>query len=131
MDEHNKLVLEAENTVNTGQDCTGQAEINLVRLAARQFSPDELERYSLYTSTEPCCMCAGAIHWSQLVRVVYALSKTDLYDIAEPSSEHLLLPCREVFAHSKRMIEVIGHAAELEEEARTVHMNFWLPAYLY
>jgi len=94
VDEHNRVVLEAENTVDTGRDVTGHAETNLVRLAAGQFSPEELRRFSLYTSTEPCGMCAGAIHWSQIGRVVYALSETDLYDMVGPSPEHLLLPCR-------------------------------------
>jgi tRNA(Arg) A34 adenosine deaminase TadA len=126
--EHNRVVLEAENSVITGRDSTGHAETNLVRLASGQFSPEELAHYSLYTSTEPCGMCAGAIHWSQIGRVVYALSEPGLYDIVGPDPEQLLLPCREVFAHSKRPIEVIGPVAELEAEARAVHANFWKAA---
>ena len=128
VDEHNRVVLEAENTVNTRRDVTGHAETNLVRLAAGQFTPEELRRFSLYTSTEPCGMCAGAIHWSQIGRVVYALSETDLYEMVGPSPEHLLLPCREVFAHCKRLIEVLGPAAELGAEARAVHEGFWKPS---
>ena len=127
VDEHNQVVLEAENTVNSGRDCTGHAETNLVRLASGQFSPEELAHHTLYSSTEPCGMCAGAIHWSQIGRVVYALSEIDLYGMVGPSSEHLLLPCREVFAHSKRPIEVLGPVAVLEAEARAVHENFWKP----
>ena len=127
VDEDNRVVLEAENTVNTRRDSTGHAETNLVRLATRQFSPEELARYTLYTSTEPCCMCAGAIHWSQIGRVVYGLSETDLYELVGPSPEHLLLPCREVFAHSKCPIEVLGPAEELAAEARAVHEGFWKP----
>jgi tRNA(Arg) A34 adenosine deaminase TadA len=127
VDEHNQVVLQVENTVNTGRDCTGHAETNLVRLASGQFSPEDLAHHTLYTSTEPCGMCAGAIHWSQIGRVVYALSEIDLYGMVGPSSEHLLLPCREVFAHSKRPIEVLGPVAVLEAEARAVHENFWKP----
>jgi len=125
VDEYNHVLLQAENTVTTGRDCTGHAEINLVRLATQQFSPEQLARHTLYTSTEPCAMCAGAIHWSQIGRVVYALSETDLYAIIGPSPEHLFLPCREVFAHSQRRIEVHGPIAALEVEARAVHENFW------
>jgi tRNA(Arg) A34 adenosine deaminase TadA len=128
VDEHNQVVLEAENTVNSGRDCTGHAETNLVRLASGQFSPEELAHHTLYSSTEPCGMCAGAIHWSQIGRVVYALSEINLYEMVGPSPEHLLLPCREVFAHSKRPIEVLGPFATLESEARAVHENFWKPA---
>jgi tRNA(Arg) A34 adenosine deaminase TadA len=125
VDEHNRVVLEAENTVVTGRDSTGHAETNLVRLATQQFSPEQLVHYTLYSSTEPCAMCAGAIHWSQIGRVVYALSEVDLYGIIGPSPEHLLLPCREVFAHSSSHIEVYGPIASLEIEARAVHKDFW------
>lgn len=125
VDAHSQVILEAENTVITGPDCTGHAETNLVRLASGRFSPDELRRFTLYTSTEPCAMCAGAIHWSQIGRVVYALSEADLYAIVGPSPEHLLLPCREVFARSQRPVSVSGPAPELEAEARAVHAGFW------
>jgi tRNA(Arg) A34 adenosine deaminase TadA len=121
----NTILLEAENTVVTARDCTGHAETNLVRLATRKFSPNQLTHFTLYSSTEPCAMCAGAIHWSQIGRVVYALGEADLYSIIGSSPEHLLLPCRKIFAHSQRSIEVIGPAAELEKEARAVHENFW------
>ena len=125
VDEHNRVVLQAENTVVTGHDSTGHAETNLVRLATQQFSPAQLAHYTLYSSTEPCAMCAGAIYWSQIGRVVYALSEIDLYAIIGPSPEHLVLPCREVFAHSQRSIEVYGPESSLEAEARAVHKDFW------
>ena len=125
VDAHHRVCLEAENSVITGNDPTGHAETNLVRLATRQFSSEQLARFSLYTSTEPCAMCAGAIHWSHIGRVVYALSEEELYGIVGESPEHLLLPCREVFAHSRQPIEVVGPAVELEKEARAVHEGFW------
>ena len=125
VNEHDQVVLQAENTVVTGRDSTGHAETNLVRLATQQFSPEQLADFTLYSSTEPCAMCAGAIYWSQIGRVVFALSEIDLYAIIGPSPEHLLLPCREVFAHSKRHIEVDGPVPSLEVEARAVHKDFW------
>ena len=125
VDESNHVLMQAENTVLTMHDPTCHAETNLVRLAAQNFPPEQLARHTLYSSTEPCAMCAGAIHWSQIGRVVYALSEIDLYSIIGPSPEHLLLPCRDVFAHSQRPIEVVGPISELEAEARAVHENFW------
>ncbi len=125
VDENEQFNLQAENTVTTEHDSTSHAETNLVRLATQHYSPEQLAHYTLYTSTEPCAMCAGAIHWSQIGRVVYALSEIDLYSIIGPSPEHLLLPCREVFAHSQKLIEVIGPVPELDVEARAVHVNFW------
>jgi tRNA(Arg) A34 adenosine deaminase TadA len=128
VDENNQVVLQAENTVVTGRDSTGHAETNLVRLATQQFTPEQLAHFTLYSSTEPCAMCAGAIYWSQIGRLVYALSETDLYAIIGPSPEHLLLPCREVFAHSKRPIEVHGPISSVETEARAIHEGFWKPS---
>jgi len=68
-------------------------------------------------------MCAGAIYWGQVGRVVYALSEVDLYTIVGPSPDQLLLPCREVFARSQRPVVVLGPA--LEAEAKEVHAGFW------
>ncbi len=124
-DAHGQALLTAENTVLTDKDITGHAETNLVRLASQRFSPEQLARCTLYSSTEPCAMCAGAIHWSGIGRVVYALSEVDLYAIVGPSPEHLMLPCREVFAHTQRPIEVRGPASAVEREARAVHKGFW------
>lgn len=125
VDENNQVLLRAENTVLTGSDCTGHAETNLMRLATQHFSAEQLATCTLYTSTEPCAMCAGAIHWGNVRRVVFALSEVALYEIIGPSPEHLLLPCREVFAHSQRHVEVEGSAMELDAEARAVHAGFW------
>jgi tRNA(Arg) A34 adenosine deaminase TadA len=125
VDENSQVLLQAENTVVTGRDCTGHAETNLMRLASQHFSPEKLVTCTLYTSTEPCAMCAGAIHWGNVRRVVYALGEQDLYDLIGPSPDHLLLPCRDVFARSQRQVEVIGPASELDAQARAVHEGFW------
>ena len=125
VDENDQVLLKAENTVVTGSDCTGHAETNLMRLASQHFSPEKLALCTLYTSTEPCAMCAGAIHWGNVRRVVYALSEVGLYQIVGPSPDHLVLSCGEVFAHSQRPVEVLGPAIELDEEARAVHAGFW------
>lgn len=118
-------VLEAENSVVTGRDCTGHAETNLVRMACGRLSPEQRAGCTLYTSTEPCAMCAGAIHWSGIARVVFALSESDLNAMVGPDQAPLRLPCREVFARAARAVEVSGPSAELETEARAVHEGFW------
>jgi tRNA(Arg) A34 adenosine deaminase TadA len=125
VDENEQVLLEAENTVVTERDCTGHAETNLMRLASQQYPPEKVEKCTLYTSTEPCAMCAGAIHWGNVRRVVFALSESDLYEIVGPSPDRLLLPSREVFARSQRSVELLGPAEELAQEARAVHEGFW------
>jgi tRNA(Arg) A34 adenosine deaminase TadA len=125
VDAAGRALLTAENTVVTGRDCTGHAETNLVRLACERYSAEQLSRCTLYSSTEPCAMCSGAIHWSGIGRVVFALGEVALYGIVGPSPEHLVLSCREVFAHTQRRVEVIGPAEELDREAQAVHAGFW------
>jgi tRNA(Arg) A34 adenosine deaminase TadA len=126
--DHDGLVLlTAENTVVTGADATGHAETNLVRLASAAYSTAELGGLTLYTSTEPCAMCSGAIFWSGIGAVVYALAETALYELTgdDPANLTLLLPCREVFAAGRRPIRVEG-PFDLTE-AHEVHAGFWQP----
>ena len=122
-DARGAVLLEAENTVNTASDITGHAETNLMREAGRRFSPEQLATCTLYTSTEPCPMCAGAIFWGNVGRVVYALGQEGLYGITGESPYALKLSCRKVFAHGSHPIEVLGPA--LEPEAAVVHAGFW------
>ena len=78
VDEQGQILLEAENTVLTDRDCTGHAETNLMRQASKTYDRDLLARCTLYTSTEPCPMCCGAIFWGNVRRVVYGLSEEAL-----------------------------------------------------
>ena len=127
VDEYGFLLMEAENTVITDHDLTAHAEMNLVRQASRQYLADFLSRCTLYASTEPCPMCAGAIYWADIRRLVYGLGEAGLYAlVGEASADRLLLPCRQVFAQGGKTIEVIGPL--LEEEARQVHIGFWTKA---
>lgn len=125
VDPEGNSVLEAENTVVTGRDCIGHAELSLVRAAGNQFDSEFLQACTLYTSTEPCAMCAGAIYWSGIGRVVYALSSETLRAIVndEEGGSTLALSCREVFARGGRKVEVSGPT--LEDQARAVHQGFW------
>jgi tRNA(Arg) A34 adenosine deaminase TadA len=117
-------VLEARNTVVTEADPTGHAETNLVRLAG-SLDRARLAGSTLYTSTEPCAMCAGAIYWSGIGRMVFALSEEGLAAMvdAEDGIPPLRLPSREVFARGGRTIEVAG-PVDLPA-AIAVHEGFW------
>ena len=120
-----EVVLEAENTVVTGNDVTGHAELNLVRTASMQFDVEALLGSTLYTSTEPCAMCSGAIFWSGIGRVVFALSSEQLMGIVRDDSGSftLALSCREVFARGGRDVKVSG--PHVTEQAAMVHDGFW------
>ena len=122
-DPDRKVLLTAENTVVTDRDVTGHAETNLVKLAFNLYEAEFLANCTLYTSTEPCPMCSGAIFWSNIRRVVFGLNQEGLYAITGGGENELILPCREVFAHGNKPIKVIGPL--LEEEAIKVHIGFW------
>lgn len=117
-------VLEARNTVVTGEDPTGHAETNLVRLASRLDRATMLAS-TLYTSSEPCAMCAGAIYWSGIGRMVFALSEEALAGMVaqEQGVPPLRLPSREVLARGARPIVVDGPVQLVS--AAQVHEGFW------
>jgi tRNA(Arg) A34 adenosine deaminase TadA len=126
VDESGEVLVEAENHCRPPEgDPTQHAETVAVRRAARMASRERLARATLYTSAEPCAMCAGAIYWGNIGRVVYALSESKLFEITGANAENptLSLPCREVFARGQRRIEVLGPL--LEEESAKPHEGFW------
>jgi len=127
-DHEGNVIATAENTVITAGDVTGHAETNLISRASRQFSVDVLVTATLYTSTEPCAMCAGAIYWSGIGRVVYGLSEEELASFTgdDPQNPTLALPARQVLNAGQRKIEVLGPL--LTDEAARVHAGFWNPA---
>jgi len=119
--------LLAEAYCNTGEtgDCTGHAETNAVRDVTPRVRRDVLARATLYSSAEPCVMCAGAIFWSGIGRVVFGIDAVRLRafrgEVAEQRDAEL--SCRDVFAASPHAIECIGPA--LVDESAAVHDGFW------
>jgi tRNA(Arg) A34 adenosine deaminase TadA len=126
VDEHGTVLVEAENTVTTACDSTGHAEINLMRAASKRYSLDELRRCTLYVSAEPCAMCAAAIYWGNVGRVVFGLGVAGVVDVAEGAHDvpTLAMPCRAVFDHCAGRVNVSG--PHRETEARAVHERFWV-----
>lgn len=127
VDENGQIVAEAGNdSLPPEGDPTRHAELVAAGLAARRLTPDALARATLYSSAEPCAMCAGAIYWCGIGRVVYALSEHRLLGLTgdHPENPTFALPCREVFARGQRAIEVLGPC--IEDEAADPHRGFWL-----
>jgi tRNA(Arg) A34 adenosine deaminase TadA len=120
-----EVIAEASNTVETEKDPTGHAELNLVRKSGH-LGPDALAAMTLYTSTEPCAMCAGGIYWAGIGRVVFAMAESELVELAgsDPRNSTLDLPSRTVFAAGSRPVAVEGPFAL--PGAREVHKDFWV-----
>jgi tRNA(Arg) A34 adenosine deaminase TadA len=126
VNERGETVVEARNNaVRPKGDPTQHAEMVACGEAARLLSEAELAKCTLYTSTEPCAMCAGGIYWTGIGRVVFALAETGLlrYTGNDQENPTLDLPCREVFARGQRPIVVVGPL--IEDEAYKVHEGFW------
>jgi tRNA(adenine34) deaminase len=117
-DAEGRVLLEAGNTQVTTGDCTGHAELNLVRDASTRFDRALLATCTVYASGEPCPMCAGSIYWAGVRRLVYGLSIETMTELGGPEADELSLHCAEVLASGTQPVEVIGPA--LEDEARRV-----------
>lgn len=125
-DENGEIIATAgNNSMPPRGDPTQHAELAAVALAARALPTERLARCTLYSSAEPCCMCAGAIYWCNIGRVVYGLSEHRLLELtgAHPENPTLSLACRLVFASGQRPVEVLGPL--LEDEAAQPHQGFW------
>jgi tRNA(Arg) A34 adenosine deaminase TadA len=125
VDENGSVLIETENGYMPAHDGTAHAERLLATEACRTLSRDLLAKATLYSSAEPCAMCAGAIYWAGIGRVLYGLSEHRLRSITgnHPENPTLDLPCREVFASGQRATEVIGPL--LEDEAAALHDGVW------
>jgi len=112
-------------------DSVNHAEATLARTAASNHPADVLWHSTLYTTFEPCAMCAGTIYWAHIGRVVYGASEEALLALTGNHAENptLALPCREVFARGQKAVHVIGPFAELETELTEPHHGFWTNAH--
>jgi tRNA(Arg) A34 adenosine deaminase TadA len=125
VDRKHTVLLEAENGYMPSHDGTAHAERLLATKACTTLSPDILKDATLYSSAEPCAMCAGAIYWAGIGRLVYGLSEHRLRAITgnHPENPTLDLPCRAVLASGQRPTEVVGPL--LEDEAEALHEGVW------
>lgn len=123
-----RVLGEAMNTVGTTGDRTGHAERNLMTDVSQRFDAETLAACAMFTSTEPCAMCAASVYWVGVGRVVYGLAEASLRALTgdDPENPTLALPCRDVFAAGARPTEVVGPV--LPDEAAVPHHGFWSPA---
>ena len=81
------IVAEDRNTVLSDSDISAHPELKLARWAAATLEPDVARHTTMYTSCQPCAMCANAIARARLGRVVYALSGDQLAQLKPPTAE--------------------------------------------
>ena len=125
-DKHGTVLMQQGNGFSSqGGDRTAHAERLLASRAAKAFGLDVLAECSLYASAEPCAMCAGAIYWAGIGRVVFGQTERDLKAQTGAHDENptLDLPCRIVFAAGQRPTEIVGPL--LSGEAAKLQEDFW------
>ena len=125
-DADGQILLEAETTGKTDGNVLYHAETNLLHESMTALTAQARASATLYSSCEPCPMCAGTIYWGGVSRVVFGLGERRLYEIASGQS---VVPvakfggCRLILEGGTRDIEVIGPC--LEDEASVPHEGCW------
>lgn len=76
-----KIIGEGRNRVATAHDPTAHSEIEAIRDACKRLGTTTLEGSVMYTSGEPCPMCAGAIHWAGIAHVWFGAGVVDCIDL--------------------------------------------------
>lgn len=89
----NRIIARAHNLTERLNDVTAHAEMQAITAAANYLGGKYLKDCTLYITLEPCVMCAGAIFWAQVSRLVYGASDEKRgytltgYELLHPSTE--------------------------------------------
>lgn len=116
-----EIVKRSRNTTVVENDITAHPELKLARWAARELDAAALADCTMYTSTEPCEMCATAIHYAGLNRVVYSVSATTLARIQGETESGF--SCRDVIKRKGGTTDIDGPL--IESKGKRVHEEFY------
>ena len=126
VDKAGHIVAEAKGVPSVEpRDWTAHSEMQALRAASAVMSWKELAHATLYASGEPCPMCAAAMYWCNIRRLVYCVSEPAMRTLRAPyeRAAGITMRCEEIFARCDRKIEVTGPL--LEAEGLAVHRRFW------
>lgn len=104
---HGAVLLVAANMVKTADDCTAHAEMVLIRRAQTQLGRQVLRGATVFTSGEPCAMCAGALFWAGVGRIVFAASQADVIDALGPNPA-MPINSRTTLANAQPAVQIDG-----------------------
>ena len=83
------IIARAHNLTETLNDVTAHAEMQAITMAANELGGKYLTNCTLYVTVEPCAMCAGALGWSQITRIVYGCPDDKRgYTLLAPNALH-------------------------------------------
>lgn len=117
----NEIVERAGNTVESGADPTAHAEVNVLRKLTTRLKTACLESgYTLYSTCEPCAMCAATCFWAGISEIVYGVGASDFEDDYNPNL--IEMQCEEVIAKSPASIAI--KSGILKEECKQLHSKY-------
>ncbi len=99
-----EVVAAARNTVLRDRDATRHAEVNAIRAASRRLRTRDLSDCVIYSTTEPCPMCFGAIHWAGIRTIV---AGTGIPDARRAGFRELLIPDRALMRLGRSRVRLI------------------------
>lgn len=101
------ILLVASNNAKTAADCTGHAEMVLIRQAQIQLGQSALRGATVFASGEPCAMCAGALFWAGVERIVFAASQADIIEVLGESPA-MPINSRQTLAGAQPAVQIDG-----------------------
>ena len=115
-----EVVVRSGNTVQPDSDPTCHAEINAIRkLTQRLGNASVSGDYTLYTTCEPCAMCAATCLWAGITHIVYGVGADDF---ADSNPNMINISCEEVFKKSPESYSIEGGL--LMEDCKQLHRDF-------
>ncbi|MFX0555852.1 nucleoside deaminase [Maribacter sp. CXY002] len=85
---NDRIIARAHNLTEQLNDVTAHAEMQAITAAANYLGGKYLKGCTLYVTLEPCQMCAGALYWSQIDKIIYGASDADRGFTAMGTSLH-------------------------------------------
>lgn len=127
VDPDGNVIMEQGNAEGDLHDATAHAERMLASRASQKYSKEFLWGCTLYTTFEPCCMCTGAIYWSNIGKIVYGLTEERLLQLtgADEKNPTFNISCRTILAAGQKPIEVLGPFDEIADQVVDVQKGFW------
>lgn len=121
-----EVLAEGRQTVVRSGNWLAHAEMNALHAISARMGRADMADATLYTSTEPCPMCSGAIGWS-MNRLVYGLTQAEMYRrfVVLGETPRFIEPwaCRKLLEHVRPPMEIVGPL--LEDEAAESH-RLWM-----
>lgn len=114
-----EILMEEHNAVVSASDVTHHPELRLAERAARELSSAVCQRAIMYTSTEPCPMCAGGIRLAGLAAVVHSVSAARAADLAGHEN---YVASAEIYERTDAGVRSLGPV--LPEDGAAIHETF-------